>query len=926
MGDDSMERQNRARVLFNAVMPANAGILGGFDGRITASVGWRVLLLGTVAAGALCIAAPRGADAGPGPCIVGPANVVTCSGNQSDGIESGTDFDPVAIDTLNVNNLTQNIAPAAAVSGIFFQRTGALTVNSNTGNSEILVSAGANGISARSTAGGGVTVNHSGNVSGDSGQTGILATSNSNANNTGVVSITSVSDVTGFLAGIVGGSGATNNSAGSVTISSTGTINATTVGIRAESLTVSDGDDASQTASVSNSGNITVGTFGIDALSTVLGNGNAGLATVSSSGNISSGGSGIRAESTVTGNGNAGPVSVDSEGNISADNAINALSRVTGNGNSGTVSVSTSGAIFGQINALSTVVGLGNAGDVSITNNGPVTNQAIGEVGISAISRAQTDGESGAVSIVSFGNVSGGTRGIEAIAQSGGAGLARGVLVGSIGNIIAGNGAGIFADSFAAGANGDASAVEVTSLGNIQAVGDGIEARSRSTGGTAGAVSVGAGGVITSTGSDGILAESQAGGAGNAGDVTIELSARITGALNGIHAISLAPGGVAGNILVDLLEGSVTGGAGAAIRVVGGNNNQVTVGATVSLSSLSDFAIVSDGANEFVQNFGTITGNVDLGGGANAFNNEAGSLFNAGTFVFVGNGNLFQNAGIFAPGGNGTAITTQLTGDVVLQAGGTFAVDVGGGNDRVDVSGTATLGGRVLPIVRGLIGGTQQFTILSAAGGTNINGITVEDTLIFHFELLFPNANDMVLSVTADFTPADANLTPNQRAVAAHLQGVVTVGGGTLGDLIAYLGSFVDPAAFAAALDRLHPEPYLAQLKSVLYASLGFTDAMQSCPVSGGPNVAATLKEGQCAWVRMGGRALEVDRSRENIGFTDKSWGGSAGVQFNLAPNWLASIALGYDRSDIRVDDRAVASGDILQIGAGAKYSTGNWQ
>jgi uncharacterized protein with beta-barrel porin domain len=49
-------------------------------------------------------------------------------------------------------------------------------------------------------------------------------------------------------------------------------------------------------------------------------------------------------------------------------------------------------------------------------------------------------------------------------------------------------------------------------------------------------------------------------------------------------------------------------------------------------------------------------------------------------------------------------------------------------------------------------------------------------------------------------------------------------------------------------------------------------------------------------------------------------------VQFTLAPNWLGSVALGYDRSDIKVDDRATASGDIFQIGAGAKYTMNDWQ
>src|SRR5262249_43338103 len=151
-----------------------------------------------------------------------------------------------------------------------------------------------------------------------------------------------------------------------------------------------------------------------------------------------------------------------------------------------------------------------------------------------------------------------------------------------------------------------------------------------------------------------------------------------------------------------------------------------------------------------------------------------------------------------------------------------------GAADRVNVSGSADLAGIVLPRPVGLSSGTQQFTILSAAGGTTNNGITVRDTTIFDYELLFPNANDMVLQVTTNFTPAGAALTPNQRVTASHLQAALTAGGGSLGGLIGYLGGFTDERAYAKALDRLHPEPYLAQTQSVLLANLGFTDSLMS--------------------------------------------------------------------------------------------------
>jgi hypothetical protein len=85
-----------------------------------------------------------------------------------------------------------------------------------------------------------------------------------------------------------------------------------------------------------------------------------------------------------------------------------------------------------------------------------------------------------------------------------------------------------------------------------------------------------------------------------------------------------------------------------------------------------------------------------------AFNNLHGGLFNSGDFVDLGAGNVFANRGTLAPGGTGTIATTPLTGNLDQKAGGTFAVDVNMRNntaDRLNVSGTAVLRGKMVPDV-----------------------------------------------------------------------------------------------------------------------------------------------------------------------------------------------------------------------------------
>src|SRR5665213_4177515 len=108
---------------------------GGMVGSIVAdrsiSPRFRNALLGTVAAGALSLAFGGPALAAPDPCTPsGGGTIATCSGNQSAGIASGTDFTAPPVTTLNVNNLNQAIAPPGTTSGIVFSSAGAVTVNS----------------------------------------------------------------------------------------------------------------------------------------------------------------------------------------------------------------------------------------------------------------------------------------------------------------------------------------------------------------------------------------------------------------------------------------------------------------------------------------------------------------------------------------------------------------------------------------------------------------------------------------------------------------------------------------------------------------------------------------------------------------------------------------------------------------------------
>src|ERR1700722_8205564 len=222
--------------------PCRGSIAGG--GR-PISLRLRDAFLGTVAVGALSLVSGGPALAGPDACTPsGGGTIETCSGNQSAGIASGTDFTFPPVTTLNVNSLTTAIAPASGTNGIIFTSAGAVTINSNTGTFGINTS-NAIGIYAGSSLA--ATVTSSGNITiAGSGATGIAArglsstvTSTGNVTTSGyaaygidafagggAIKVTSTGNITttgGHAHGII----ATSYGTGAVTVTSTGNITTT---------------------------------------------------------------------------------------------------------------------------------------------------------------------------------------------------------------------------------------------------------------------------------------------------------------------------------------------------------------------------------------------------------------------------------------------------------------------------------------------------------------------------------------------------------------------------------------------------------------------------------------------------------------------------------------------------------------------------
>jgi uncharacterized protein with beta-barrel porin domain len=786
--------------------------------------------------------------------------------------------------TVNIDSTGDITANGAGAYGIFAQSSGDLVTVTGSGD----ISAGADGIHATSA---GTTyvpsvthtvdVKWSGDIAAAAGY-GIFAQANN-----GTVAVTDSGNIVAQNDGIYAYSedGTTINHDGGNITSATGD------GIYARS--------GNNYADVTNSGDITAAGDGIFAKS-------SGTVTVTNTGNIVAGVDGIHAEGTYD-------VSVTHHGNISA-NGFGIYSFAYGN-----LSVDQSGDITAVTE--SGIRARSSFGTVDVISTGDIT---AGGHGIYAF--ALND----AVTVTHTGDINGtGDDGIHAGSNGGP------ITITNDGDIIGAVDFGILAQNL--GTNGQ---ITITQTGDIIGAGDGgIHARTSD-----GAIDISNTGNITA-GENGIFALT------SQGDVTIHHAGNIAAGEYGMRvhtnngAVEIVSTGditaslrsgiyasATGNIAITVNGGTVYSGGGVAyagIQVVGGSLNTITIGKSATAGG-KNWAILGGTGVEFVNNYGTVVGNVDLGGGGgpNGFFNRAGGRFESGTTVDIGTslGSTFFNAGTLSPGGTGAVqMSTFTVGTGLVQgASGSLEVDVdlaNGQADRVTIGGTgiAQLAGTVKPHLMSFGATPQTFTILSAFGVTD-QGLTLQDSAVVDYRLIV-NPGDVQLQIAGiSFVPS--GLTPNQQATATNLQQSFLVGGGGLSDLLLSLAN-EDFAAFAADLDHLHPEAYLAQTQALLWSGFGFGNSLFSCPTPSG-GASSILGEESCYWLRPSGRIASLSSHDGYFGFRESAAGLTGGVQGELAPHWYLDMGAGYERSDIDTDTSS-ARGNIFHGGAALKYIRERW-
>ena len=594
--------------------------------------------------------------------------------------------------------------------------------------------------------------------------------------------------------------------------------------------------------------------------------------------------------------------------------------------NTSDISVTTTGTVSGENGGLFAA----NYGTGAVTINAAAVNGGAGNTGIFA--RSYGTG----LSVTASGAVAGVTAGVYTVHH----GSSDTTI--NVADVSSSAGSAVNARQRATVLGGD---LNITSTGTLTGNQNGVYALHSGTG----AITINAA-AVTGTIATGIVARST--NAANMSDISVTTTGAVSGATDGISVSHDGGGAVTINTSGAVSSGhwgiyarnDGTGGAEIAvsgavaaqdtgIRVYAHGSNQINIANGGSVTG-NGHAIFTGGttdrnSDDIVTNAGLVSGLVDLGGGTNAFNNSAGGVFQTLGTVMVGAGNVLTNGGTVSPGGAGTIQTTALTGNFVQTAGGIFAVDVDGGAasaDRLNVSGTASLAGRVALDFTNLVTTQGVVTILSAAGGTTNNGVTTTGApVVVDATLSYPNATDVVLTYAVDFTPASlaAGLTPNQATIGAGVNALFGAGAG--GTIATGLLGITELEAYKMALDRLQGEAFLDQVGKLFGSNHLFIQNLLSCPSRlDGAEVQVAGEE--CIWGRVEGRAVDTERTSSNVGGRETVWGFSGGFEAPIEENVRVGFSLALETSDAETNSGTFSDGTRVTAGAKIEKSFGAWE
>ncbi|WP_147157066.1 autotransporter outer membrane beta-barrel domain-containing protein, partial [Reyranella soli] len=408
-------------------------------------------------------------------------------------------------------------------------------------------------------------------------------------------------------------------------------------------------------------------------------------------------------------------------------------------------------------------------------------------------------------------------------------------------------------------------------------------------------------------------------------------SGAYAGSISGTGAVSIGGGGTVIYTSTNTYSGGTSIAAGSTLQLGNGAAAGGSLQGNIANNGLlvfnqpvtATYSGVMSGTGGFTLQQGTLTvtgantytGPTTVNSGMLIVNGSLAStvtLNNGATLGGTGNiGTLAVNGGMVAPG---NSIGTLNINGNFSQSGGTYVVEANaaGQADRINATGTATIGGGATVSVLAAAGTYQRnttYTILNATGGLSGTYSGVTSNLAFLTPSLSYDANNVYLLLAMGQSAfASGARTANQYAVGTALD---QANAGATGDFNTVLNALASLSTQQGpwALNQISGQPYADFGTANLASNTLFMNALgQQMALARGASgsgqrqaLAQACEVEACdaaspfsVWGSALGGFGSVQGDGNSNTFTYNLGGAAAGIDYRVMPNLLLGIGAGY--------------------------------
>lgn len=363
------------------------------------------------------------------------------------------------------------------------------------------------------------------------------------------------------------------------------------------------------------------------------------------------------------------------------------------------------------------------------------------------------------------------------------------------------------------------------------------------------------------------------------------------------------------------------GAANLTINQVASTSFDGTIDGTGSFTKSGTGTLVLNGANTYSGATTIKAGGLVIGDASHADAHLAGAV-SVENGAFIGGigsvGALHAAAGSVIAPGNSIG-TLRVADDLTFDKNATYVAEIDGSgtSDRIDVGGTATLGGANVYVEKaaGTYMPGRRYTLLSAEGGISGAFGDMSQNMPFVDMGLAYDANAVYLDIArngVDFVSVAQ--TRNQKSVAAAVE-ALGAGSGIYDTVVMQEGEDNARRAFNALSGEVHASARTALINDSSTVRNAVLDRIGAAFGNAGQGAASStvatdanaggLSAPQAAiWGQAVGSWSETG-ANGNAGKLKQSTGGFiAGYDAEVVENWRLGAVAGYSRTSFDVDDR----------------------